>query len=278
MPERSGLGGIAQTQKGRPFLGQSLFQIELAGCLDETNGFAGGGLAAGFRQNLCLCGADGGGVRRRNGDHARPAERFGGVFLHESQCGTYGIGGNAVGKAKRHSFCGLDGTPGSDEVDRRDDTDQTRQALRPARARDEAEFDFGEAERCLLAGDATMAGEREFAAAAERSAIHGGDDRLVERLDALDHVRKYRFDRRLAELPDVGATDEGAAGARDDQAPNRGETGRMVERRHQAGANMRRERIDGRIVDGDDENVAFKTGGYALRKSDLGHGGSLNRG
>lgn len=80
-----------------------------------------------------------------------------------------------------------------------------------------------------------------------------------------------RGHRRLAKLPDIRAADEGIAGAGDDETRNRRPFGNMVKRRHQAGTDIRGERVDGRVVDGNEENATFKSGGNAFGKSDLGH-------
>ena len=61
-----------------------------------------------------------------------------------------------------------------------------------------------------------MAGERQFEAAAERRAVNGGDDGFARGFDDRQDVRQRGRKRRLAEFLDVGAGDESAALAGDD--------------------------------------------------------------
>jgi hypothetical protein len=80
-------------------------------------------------------------------------------------------------------------------------------------AGDDAEVDLGLAEARRLAGDAHVAGEGEFAAAAEAEAVNHGDDGLGERIDggeerARRHHVALRDGRAPLELRDVGARDE----------------------------------------------------------------------
>src|SRR6185295_3848927 len=56
-------------------------------------------------------------------------------------------------------------------------SDETREPLRAARARERAEQDLGLADTGVLRADAEVARERELASASERVAAHRGDDR-----------------------------------------------------------------------------------------------------
>ena len=58
--------------------------------------------------------------------------------------------------------------------------DKARQALSAARAGYGADDDLGLAELGLLARQDDVAHHGELAAAAEREAVHGGDDRVAE--------------------------------------------------------------------------------------------------
>ena len=93
------------------------------------------------------------------------------------------------------------------------DADEARQALRAARAGDQAELDLRQAEPRACGGDAEMAAHGEFEPAAERRAVHRRDGRLLDVVDQRDHVHQAGRLRRLAELGDVGARDERAARA-----------------------------------------------------------------
>src|SRR6187551_768235 len=73
---------------------------------------------------------------------------------------------------------GLDCASGEDDLLRKAEPDDARQALAPAPARDDPEIDLRLAKPCLPRGDADVAGEGELAAAAERIAVDRGDGRL----------------------------------------------------------------------------------------------------
>ena len=82
----------------------------------------------------------------------------------------------------------------------------------------QAEQNFGEAEACVVDGDAEIAGQRHFEAAAEAIAVDHGDRRQRQPVEAIEHrvaARQRRLDRRrignAAELGDVGAGDEAAS-------------------------------------------------------------------
>ena len=89
--------------------------------------------------------------------------------------------------------------------------------------------------------------------------MHGRDDRLRAVVDQCDDVGQVRRLRRLAEFGDVGAGDEGAAGADEHDRAVRGVVARLHQRVRQAGAHRVPERIDRRIVDRDDGDVAVST-------------------
>ena len=76
------------------------------------------------------------------------------------------------------------GLAAHDHLERLGDTDEARQALRPARAREDAELDLGQPALRAAHGDAVVATERELEPAAEGGAVEGGDDRLRARVVA----------------------------------------------------------------------------------------------
>jgi hypothetical protein len=103
--------------------------------------------------------------------------------------------------------------------------DESRQALCAAPARNETKRNFRLAELRGLHRDPHRASHRGLAAATQRKAIHGGDDRLAQVLDQVEDLlpepaRLFRFDRAdMCELVNVGARDERfVAGARQDDA------------------------------------------------------------
>ena len=77
----------------------------------------------------------------------------------------------------------LNGRAGHDHLERLLDADDARQALGAAGAGQEAELDLRQAELRGRHGDAVVAGQRHFEAAAERRAVDRGDDRLGAALD-----------------------------------------------------------------------------------------------
>src|SRR3546814_8331336 len=88
-------------------------------------------------------------------------------------------------------------------------------ALRAAAAGQQAQRDLRQAHLRALQRHAVVAAERVFQAAAEGEAVDRSDDRLVA---LLQHVLRLARRTRpaLAELADVGAGDEGTAGAGQD--------------------------------------------------------------
>ena len=102
------------------------------------------------------------------------------------------------GAVLRESDGGLEQTPGCDGVDQTGlcrstggerlavgahphgqfAADEARQALCPARARDQAEQHFRLAEPGVIRGHTVVTGHGEFETAAERVAVDGGDERL----------------------------------------------------------------------------------------------------
>ena len=100
-----------------------------------------------------------------------------------------------------------------DHLDRKLGTDRARQALRAAGARQQAEFYFRQAKPGVLGRDPEVAGERDLETAAERGAMNGGNDRFRRVLHLGQHFMQAGRFWRLAELGDVGAGNEGAAGA-----------------------------------------------------------------
>ncbi len=105
---------------------------------------------------------------------------------------------------------------GQNDVERLLDADEPRQPLRAAGAGNEAELDFGQAAFRRRGGDAIMRGQRHLEPAAERRPVQRRHDRLRGVLDRIEHIRQIGRGGRLAEFGNVGAGDEGASGAYDD--------------------------------------------------------------
>jgi hypothetical protein len=160
---------------------------------------------------------------------------------------------DAIDEAERARFFRACVAPGQHQVERGLRADQARRALRAARAGQQAERDFGQPELRAGQREPVMRGERDLEAAAERRAVQRDHHRLRARLDPLAHVGQRRRHGRLAEFADVGARDEVAAGADDQHRADCVIGLRGVERIGQAAPHVGGQRVDGRMVDRDDE-------------------------
>ena len=153
-----------------------------------------------------------------------------------------------------------DGVAGRGHLQRLADSGDARQPLGAAGAGQEAELDLGHAQLRRRDGDPVMAGERDLEAAAEGGAVDRGDDRLGAILDDVDDLGEHRHLHRLAELGDVGAGEEGLALADDHHRLDRLVAVRLLDRLDQPLAHRMAERVDRRVVRGDDEDVAVAVG------------------
>jgi hypothetical protein len=145
-------------------------------------------------------------------------------------------------------------------VQRAFDADDARQALRAARARQDAELHLGQADLGARERDAVMTGQRELEAATERHALDRGDDRLrrvVEhRVEAPD-VRPARH-VGAGEFLDVGAGAEGAVRADEHHGFGGGVGQRALDGRDQVDAQAAAQAVDGRILEGQDGHRALQ--------------------
>ena len=165
--------------------------------------------------------------------------------------------GDLVDDPQGQGLGGGDRVAGDDHPQRLLRSDEARQALRPAGPRQEAELDFGQADPRRRHGDAAMAGERHLEAAAQCRAVHRRDHRFRHRLDQGDDLAEAGRLRRLAEFGDVGAGEKGAPGAGDHHGVDRRVIARPAQRLDEACPHFVLQRIDRRIVDGDDRNPAL---------------------
>ena len=156
---------------------------------------------------------------------------------------------------------------------------EPRQALRPGKPRNQAQVDLRLTESGRVGRQPQRAGHRQLAAAAEREAIDGRDDRLAEVLHRVEHplpkpsvIPSARW-REPGELVDVGAGHERLrAGACQDNRANAGVCaelgkgpGQFVEGLDVEGVQDRRP-VDGQARDG---AVAFQqevVKGHVARK------------
>ena len=164
--------------------------------------------------------------------------------------------GERVEDAVGERFGRRDRIAGDDHLERLFRADQPRQALRAAGARQKAELDLGQADPRGRRGHPEMAGKRQLEPTAECGAVHRRDDRLRHCLDRGDDLAQPRSLRRLAELGDVGAGEEGAPGAGDDDRLDCRVVAGLAQRFGEPGAHFVLQRIDRRVVDGDDRDLA----------------------
>ena len=100
-----------------------------------------------------------------------------------------------------------------------------------------------------------MAAQRGFQSAAERGAVNRGHDRFGQIFDELHRAEKARRLERLAELGDVRTGNEGAPLA-DEDGGNRVVPARLGKTVEQPLPDVLAQRVHGRVVDGDDPDVA----------------------
>ena len=162
-----------------------------------------------------------------------------------------------VDDAEPVRLLGRDVAAGDDHVERRFRADQPRQALRAAGAGQDADLHLGQTDLGARHRDPVMAGERGFEPAAQRIAMDRGDHRLVALVHHVVVAAAGRRRRRPpAELADIGAGDKAASGADQHHRLDRWVGVALVERRDDALRHARRQRVDRRVVDRDDPDLA----------------------
>ena len=177
-------------------------------------------------------------------------------------------GNDFVDQAEAEGFGGIDDLSGEHHAESRTAADEAGETLRATVAGDEAEFELGEAEAGLVAGDAEGAGEGEFAATAEGDAVDGGKDGLAGALevgrDEGEDVLAALGDGEagegvgLGEGADVGASGEGAVTrASDDEDADRGVGGESGEDALEFVEHLGVEGVENLgAIEGDGRNVA----------------------
>ena len=137
---------------------------------------------------------------------------FGQQLLSKSDTGSGQVAFNQlVDYTQVVCFDGTDRVAADDHVQGLGNANQTRQALSAASTRQQAEFDFRQADFGALDGDAVVAADGNFQATAQCGAVDDRDARLAAGFDAVDHVGQARLFRRLAKFLDVRAGHEGHA-------------------------------------------------------------------
>ncbi len=136
------------------------------------------------------------------------------------------------------------------------ETDQPRQALRPAGAGQQTKIDFGQSDPRTACRDAIVASGCELAPTAQRAAVERGDDGLARVGEALNDVGQMRRLRRQVELADIRAGAEALARACEHDRTHGLVGDCTVERRDESDAHVFRQRVDGRMVDRDQRDGA----------------------
>ena len=141
------------------------------------------------------------------------------------------------------------------------DADDAGQPLRSARAGEQPQLNLGHAELGVLDRNSPVAGERDLEPAAERGPMHRGDYGFRAGLDRVDDRREHRKLHRLAELQNIRAREERLAFAANDDRLDLVIRGRLLDRGDEALADREAQRVDGRVVRGDDQHVHVPLGG-----------------
>gem|GEM_PF-5226557 len=207
---------------------------------------------------------DGDGGRRHGGDLRDGRDGRGEQLVRR---------GDAVGQADAQRLVGLDAPSGEDQFAGHGASHALRQAHRAAEARDQAQVDLRLAEAGALGSVDEVAGQREFAAAAQGEAVDRGDDRDLQGFEAFgDHVhlagigQEGRFVHGV-HLHDVRPGDEGfLPRAGDDQAAVLVAGGfKPVEERLEVVDHLAGQRVQALgLVDGEDQGMVLDGQGEGI--------------
>ncbi|GAB3650818.1 hypothetical protein GCM10028813_19830 [Ramlibacter alkalitolerans] len=257
MPKRTRLARQAHLLEDRPLPPQGLLEGQRRGFLhgldrrqDRRSALAG---LACVRRRLLHFGFAAGRHAARAQQRFRTPQRAGVVHGAGLQVAV----GHGVHEVQGQRFFGGHPFARAHHADGARQPDHARQALRPARTRNESQRDFGKSDDGAGAGDAGIATQREFEAAAQCGAVQRSDDRLAAVFHRGDDGRQLRLLQRLAEFPQVRTRDEGAPRADDHAGLQRRIGCQCMDGVQQAAAHGERAGIDGRVVDDDDQHVTL---------------------
>ena len=169
------------------------------------------------------------------------------------------VAGQGVDRAVGEGLLRGNGRAGQDHVQRLFHADEAWQALRAAAARNQAELDFGQAEFRARRRYAIMRRQRDFQPAAERSAIQRRDHRHFGVFYRRQHISQGRRDGRLVEFRDIGAGDEGLAGADQHECANVRIGAGHFDAALDPLAHRRRQGVDRRRVEGERRDLAVES-------------------
>jgi hypothetical protein len=147
-------------------------------------------------------------------------------------------------------------------LDRERHAGQAGQPLRAAGTGDDAKEYFGLSDLGILHRDAVVTRHRHLEPAAERLAVNGGDERLRRILEAAQQRMRslgarHRLLGRLQDLEDVdvGARDEGVAGADQHDRVSSGIAIRAYDPLVDRFPDPRAQCVDGRVIDREDRHA-----------------------
>ena len=132
---------------------------------------------------------------------------------------------------------------------------------RAARAGQQAQVHLRKTELQVAGCAAVVACERGLRAAAERRAVQRRDHRLAAGLEPRQHVGQQRLERRTVEFAHVGAGDEVPAGAQEHDRAHGGIRVERLDGGEECRAHRLRQRVDRRVVEGEDRDVAVAQDG-----------------
>ena len=161
-----------------------------------------------------------------------------------------------IDEAELERFDRIDRLGIEDHAQRIVEPDEPRQPLRAARARDDAQRDFGQHEFRRRRCNAIVAGQREFEPSADRRTVQRGDHGNFHALELRPQLAVLGFLGRAGKLVDVRAGEEIVAFTAQDERARGFIGGRMDQRLRHARACGGRDGIDGRVVHHEDEKVA----------------------
>ena len=172
-----------------------------------------------------------------------------------AQIGAFGQ--HLIQNAERLCFRCRNVPAGDDHFERGLHAGQPRQTLRAAAAGQNADQHFRQSDFRGRNGDAVMAAHRVFQPAAERVTMDRGDDRFRRTIhDVIGPLADRHALAVGVEAADIGTGDEAAAIAHQHHRLDRRIGVRAVQAFDDALGDTRPERIDRRIIDDDDADVA----------------------
>ena len=156
---------------------------------------------------------------------------------------------------------------GQDEFERLLGADEARQPLRAAGAGNDAERHLGQGESRGRRRNAIVAGERDLEPSAHHRAVHGGDHRNLSASKPLNSVRYSASFGGPANSPMSAPEKKVRAFADQDDGADVFAASNLVESLAQSGAHVRRDGVDGRIVDDDQRQLTVALDAHTLSKT-----------